>query len=218
MTAGLEKLGFSPKTINAFGGLFVAETKMGRYLFPSAGLPGGKTGRPEVLYLDGTRTVPAEFLWKVPQGAALGKTDVFLFQSATDAMAFFELKGSRALRGSALVAMGSGPGTELLQYLKKGPYRNFVLCFPNDFLGRICDIRAGLCLSDRPASIAISTDGTVSIESKERKCAIRPEALSLSRVERDAGINIRPRTLKPPTETTFFEEMRTARAGPKREP
>jgi len=218
MTTGLEKLGFSQKTIDAFRGLFVAETKTGRYVFPSAELPGRKTGRPEVLYMDGTRTVPAEFFWKIPQEREMGKTDVFLFQSAVDAMAFFELKGSGYVEGAALAAIGSGPGTELLQSLKKGPYRNFALCFPNDFLGRICDVRAGLALSNRPASIAISADGTVAIASKGRKCALRPEDLSLSRVERAAGINIRARTLKPADGTTFFEEMMFVRTGQKRKP
>lgn len=210
MIIGFEKFGFSRKSLEIFKGSFIANREQGNYTFPCSLLQGFSFNRSETVYFDGTRLVPSEFFWEVSPVESLGKRNVFLFQSATDAMAFLELKGLEYLSNSILVAIGSSPSFSLIEALKSRPYGNFVLCFPNDFFGRLCDVKVGLFLSGFEASMEISDDGVV-IEAKGRRSTLKETEISLSKFEKVAGVNLKIRTLKPSQAATFFEELRLVR-------
>lgn len=207
MTAGLLHLGFSEDTIKAFDGMLVADRKAGRFVFPAGRLEGLPKGRDEILYLDGSRFVPSGFFWSFFPDGLCPARKVFLFASAADAMAAFEIKKAPFFRNSIIQAIGPSPEFRLVRALKnRFSTSRFLLCFPDDFIGRACDAKVGAFLKGLDVSVNLDKQEVV-FRFGTRKLAMHPNEVSLSRFEKLSGCHLEARTVKPKGYRTFFDQV-----------
>lgn len=204
----LENLGFSRKTLEIFKGSFVFNEEQGNFAFPCSPSPNFSCSGDEKLYLDGTGVVPSAFFWEFSTTDDNLVSKVFLFQSAVEAMAFYELKGGDFLRDSALVAVGSSVEFPLISTLKSRFFRaSFFLVFPNDFAGRVSDVRVAGFLSGVNVSAKL-VDGSVVFRYREREVSVPSEAVSLSKFEILSNVNLKTKTVKARGYRTHFLKLR----------
>lgn len=76
-------------------------------------------------------------------------TDIYLFESAIDAMSFYELKGFTKETTSALVSLGGHvTNTQIASLLKIFPHVKYHLCFDNDLPGKSYDVVTTYAMSN----------------------------------------------------------------------
>lgn len=76
-------------------------------------------------------------------------TDIYLFESAIDAMSFYELKGFTKETTSALVSLGGHvTNTQIASLLKIFPNVKYHLCFDNDLPGKSYDVVTTYAMSN----------------------------------------------------------------------
>src|SRR5690606_13272417 len=179
----------------------------GNYWFPCSKFSELHDCRAEKIYLDGTIVTPANFYWEVSPSDVFRPSTVFLFLSAVDAMAFSQSKSNGFLSNSVFIALGTNPVLEVIQVLSERFSAKFVLCFPDDFFGRLNDVRVAAFLEGYNVSVRLEGAESVFVL-REKEIRIPNDQVSLSKFERAAGLDLKARTSKPRGYRTFFELLR----------
>lgn len=162
---------------------------------------------PEILYIDGKRITPLQtfFEWGVAD-ITMPEKKVYIFQSAFDALAFFQIR-KMAESNDVIFVVGKYPSKNVLVYIKKSfPIAKFIICFPNNFFGSIADVRIAAILSDKSLSMEVVSNKLL-CSYKSRDTAIPLDKVSLSKVSEFTGFSPkRIRTLKPKLgKESFFD-------------
>ena len=128
----------------------------------------------------------AEGMWVANLGGRdLGKAkDIFWFESAYDAMAYYQLhRDKREVRKGVFVSTSGNPGINQMQnLLRNAPQATHHLCFDNDRAGRMFAINFAVARSgkDYTTHIATSTDEKAGI-AKEGQLVVSDRATNSER-------------------------------------
>lgn len=166
--------------------------------------------RPEILYLDGSRWVPSQTYFQY-KGTCLPTPKIYLFQSATDALAYIQINPS-AGTSSIFLILGKNPPEAILQHIREQFYfARIIMAYPNSLMARISEIRIAGILSGKPVRMRIKSNNLVcDCNGKSRRLPL--DAVSLSKVSKLTGLYSRIRTLKPPKNyQSFFDLIRSPR-------
>lgn len=211
MTGGFENLGFSREKLGIFKGLYAADTAQGSFAFPCAALHGFRFTGTERLYLDGTRILTSGFFWTFLPDGDCNVARVFLFSSATDAMAFYQIRDAAFFRNAVVYAIGPCPAHDVVETLKSmHPVARFSLCFPNDVMGRIRDVIVASSLERTAVSVRSAGEEYV-FRVRGKEVPLRAGHVSLSRFEKVSGLHLSARTEKPKGQRSFFELVRAGK-------
>lgn len=159
----------------------------------------------EILFLDGRRSVPVQTYFQFNEGI-LHRFDVYIFQSATDALAYVQLKDMIDSEVVFLV-LGKNPSETLLQHVKsKFKGSRFFLAYPNNPLAKIAEIRIIGFLAEERLGLELK-DNRFLCNYRNRIASIPLESVSLSAVLKLTGFRPKIRTLKPPKSYDSFYEL-----------
>lgn len=166
--------------------------------------------QPEILYLDGRRSVPSQTYFQFNR-ACLPPKKVYLFQSATDALGYFQIN-PRASTDSTFLVLGKNPPETILQHIRERfHFAKIVLAYPNSLTGRISEIRIAGIISGKQVRMMIMSNNLL-CDCNGRSVILPLDAVSLSRVSKLTGLYSRIRTLKPPKDyQSFFDLIRSLR-------
>lgn len=143
--------------------------------------------KPEILYLDGERWIPSKtyFEFNVPVIASNTKV-VYIFQSATDALAYFQIK-SMANNDATFFVLGKNPSEAIIRYIKSWfNHARFILCYPNGLMGRISEIKTAGFLSNEHVRLELDNQRLI-CSYRNRKAIIPLDVVSLSQVSKLTG-------------------------------
>lgn len=166
--------------------------------------------QPELLYLDGRRWIPSQTYFQF-NGTCLPTQKVYLFQSATDAVGYFQIN-PRARADSTFLVLGKNPPESILQHIRERFYfAKIMLAYPNNLTGRISEIKIAGIISGKQVRMKIISNNLV-CDCNGRSAILPLDAVSLSRVSKLTGLYSRIRTLKPPKDyQSFFDLIRSPR-------
>lgn len=165
--------------------------------------------RVEKLFIDKRNFIPAEFYNEIQIQKFEWIRTVYLFNSFTNAMAFFELK-PEAFINSLFVICGSNPSYRILYRLKNRLPKStkYRLVFPNNYLGKIMDIKATCFLKGIPEIKVYLKDDYLEVFYKKKQAKIQLQEVSLSRFKKEFSTNsTNIRTIKSKKQDTFFKEL-----------
>jgi len=159
----------------------------------------------EMLFLDGRRAVPLQTYFQFNDGIH-HRFDVFIFQSATDALAYIQLKAMIDFEAVFLV-LGKNPSENVLQHVKcKFQGSRFYLAYPNNPLAKIAEIRIVGFLAGEKIGLELNNNRFY-CNYRNRIASIPMERVSLSEVSKLTGFRPKMRTLKPPRSYESFYDL-----------
>lgn len=165
----------------------------------------------EILFLDGRRSIPVQTYFQFNDGIQ-HRFDVYIFQSATDALAYIQLKDMIDSEVVFLV-LGKNPSENVLKHVKsKFQGSRFFLAYPNNPLAKIAEIRIIGFLAGEKLGLELK-DNRFYCNYRNRIVSIPLERVSLSEVLKLTGFRPKMRTLKPPKSyDSFYELLRSIHA------
>ncbi len=154
--------------------------------------------KPEILYLDGRRWIPSQtyFEFNASDLVSLQKK-VYIFQSATDALSFFQIR-SMVNMEAVFFVLGKNPRPEILNYVKENfAHAKFILCFPDNLMGRVSEIKIAGFLTN--VQLILKLEGNrLLCRYGDKEASISLDSISLSKVSKLIGFYPKKiRTLKP---------------------
>lgn len=168
----------------------------GKICLPVSSFPAKLSLEPEILFIDGRRRVPSQTFYQYNDGWTK-PLRVFIFQAATDALAYFQLKKLYET-DSVFLVVGKNPSNEILDYIKsRFSYARFALGFPNNLLARLSAIKLAGRLSDEKIGLSL-TDGKLLCSYRNKNVAVSIDRVSMSEVSKLTGFWPKIRMLKPP--------------------
>lgn len=125
-------------------------------------------------------------------------TSVFFFESAFDAMAFYQIHKAQLDKNTALVSIG---GTfsdgQITGTMARFPHAKAFDCFDNDLAGRVYGLRMMALLEDIPMKISKMEDG-MRVEAKEKSFVLNTERPLLAQVAEHLTIRYKMGQWLPP--------------------
>ena len=125
-------------------------------------------------------------------------TSVFFFESAFDAMAFYQIHKAQLDKNTALVSIG---GTfsdgQITGTMARFPHAKAFDCFDNDLAGRVYGLRMMALLEDIPMKISKMEDG-IRVEAKEKSFVLNTERPLLAQVAEHLTIRYKMGQWLPP--------------------
>ena len=125
-------------------------------------------------------------------------TSVFFFESAFDAMAFYQVHKAQLDKNTALVSIG---GTfsdgQITGTMVRFPHAEAFDCFDNDLAGRVYGLRMMALLEDIPMKIS-KTEDCIQVEAKEKSFVLNTERPLLAQVAEHLTIRYKMGQWLPP--------------------
>lgn len=146
----------------------------------------------------GTNSSSAAWVADMTQGDSVMVKSVFFFESAFDAMAFYQMNRATLPKHLALVSLG---GTfsdgQITGVMQRFPNAKAFDCFDNDVAGRIYGLRMMALLEDIPLKIT-KTDKGLMVEAKGKNIEIDTQRPIISQVSKSLSIRHRMGQWLPP--------------------
>lgn len=146
----------------------------------------------------GTNSSSAAWVADMTQGDSVMVKSVFFFESAFDAMAFYQMNRATLPMNLALVSLG---GTfsdgQITGVMQRFPNAKAFDCFDNDVAGRIYGLRMMALLEDIPLKIT-KTDKGLMVEAKGKNIEIDTQRPIISQVSKSLSIRHRMGQWLPP--------------------
>ncbi|MCL4638341.1 MAG: hypothetical protein M5Z89_05060 [Olivibacter sp.] len=159
----------------------------------------------EVLFIDGERRIPLQTYFQYNFDLNICN-EVYIFQSVTDALAYFQLKKMDEVP-VVFLALGKSPSEKILQYVKtQFSGARFFLAYPNTLLAKVAEIKIIGYLKGEQIKIQLK-DNLLLCKYRNREVSIASERLSLSEVQKLTGFWPKLRTLKPPKGYDSFYDL-----------
>ena len=115
---------------------------------------------------------------------------LFFFESAIDAMSFYELKGKNLLHDSAFISLGGQMGKNQVQnILKEYPQARVNTAFDNDTAGRIYDIRTYMAAIGKEINVIRDNDGIKFHYDNNKTVTIPEDQVTLNKFKEETGIH-----------------------------
>lgn len=180
----------------------------GRFSLPIFRLPTEIRLEAELLFIDGERQIPKQTFYQYINGWK--PSEVFIFQSACDALAYFQLR-KMANSDVVFLIVGRNPDSEIIDYIKSSfSYAKISLGFPKDLLATISAIKVAGKLRDETIALRLDDD-TVFCSYRNREVVISVAEFSLSRVSKLTGFWPKMKTLTPPHgHNSFFDFLKNS--------
>ena len=146
----------------------------------------------------GTNSSTASWVADLSGGNSEAVKSVFFFESAFDAMAFYQINRARLDKGIALVSLG---GTfsdgQITKAMERFPNAKAFDCFDNDVAGRIYGLRLMALVENFPIKIT-KTDGGLKVEAKGKSFSVDPDNPLTAQVDRNISIRHKMGQWTPP--------------------
>lgn len=120
-------------------------------------------------------------------------TDLYLFESAIDAISFYEIKGFTKETTSAFISFGGYVTNTQVEALHKiFPNANYHLCFDNDIAGQCFDVMTAHTLRSEHCKAYVSKSPSIQVvvDFGDRKDVFAPETFSSSEYLKSIDKNI----------------------------
>lgn len=146
----------------------------------------------------GTNSSSAAWVADMPRGDSVLVKSVFFFESAFDAMAFYQMNHATLPENLALVSLGSTfSDGQITGVMQRFPNAKAFDCFDNDVAGRIYGLRMMALLEDIPLKIT-KTDKGLMVEAKGKNIEIDTQRPIISQVSKSLSIRHRMGQWLPP--------------------
>lgn len=126
-------------------------------------------------------------------------SNVFVFESAIDALSFYELnKYTYDWERSLLVSTGGNPSlNQQLNLIKEFPKAKFYGCFDNDIHGHLDDITLNCIKEKVTLRKDKQPDGSVKFKADDKVFSLQEKDINLKNFATKGGVNISVKSLKP---------------------
>lgn len=126
-------------------------------------------------------------------------SNVFIFESAIDALSFYELnKHTHDWNKSLLVSTGGNPSlNQQLNLIKEYPRANFYGCFDNDIHGHLDDITLNCIKENVTLRKDKQPDGSVKFKVNDKTFSLQERDVNLKNFATKGDVSISIRSLKP---------------------
>lgn len=136
----------------------------------------------------GTNSSTASWVADLSGGNSEAVKSVYFFESAYDAMAFYQINRERLNKDIALVSLG---GTfsdgQITRAMERFPCAKAFDCFDNDVAGRIYGLRLMSLVENFPIKIT-KTDTGLKVEAKGKSFPVNPDNPLAAQVDRNISI------------------------------
>lgn len=136
----------------------------------------------------GTNSSTASWVADLSGGNSEAVKSVYFFESAYDAMAFYQINRERLDKDIALVSLG---GTfsdgQITRAMERFPSAKAFDCFDNDVAGRIYGLRLMSLVENFPIKIT-KTDTGLKVEAKGKSFPVNPDNPLVAQVDRNISI------------------------------
>ena len=113
---------------------------------------------------------------------------IFFFESAIDALSFYEIKGKNLLHDSVFVSLGGQMGkNQVKNVLDAYPQAKVYTGFDNDVAGRIYDVRVFMASIGKDVEVFRQNEG-IMFKYDNKTITIKEDELKLSKFKEETGI------------------------------
>jgi len=203
--------GFTPESWERFLGRKPA-LEEGIFTFPLSKGFREETTVEERLGIDGKRWIPRNTFYALTFDPSLSK-DVYIFQSVTDAHAYFLVHKFKRQVPTFLV-LGKNPSVSAIGYVRDTyPGYRFILGFCRDHLSIATEIKIAGLLRNKLVSVRLDR-GVYHLQCGDKSARIPADHLSLSNFYKATGLRWKIRTVKPPLGFNCYYDVLQASSRP----
>lgn len=139
----------------------------------------------------GTNSNSAAWVANISQGNVDKVKNVYFFESAFDAMAFYQMNSLKLGKDAALVSIGGTfSDNQVLDVMQRFPKAKAYDCFDNDIAGRIYGLRLMALVGDIPIKITKTEHGLM-VDSKNKSVEVMPGRSISSQVSKPLNLRVK---------------------------
>lgn len=147
----------------------------------------------------GSDSSSAAWVADFSQGGPSAVRSVFLFESALDAMAFFQLNRTKLKQEVALVSLGGTfADNQIRGVMQRFPNARLFDCFDNDLAGRVYGIRLIALVENIPMKITKMEKGIL-VEARGKQCLLSTERSIAAQMRAELNIRYKVGQWSPPS-------------------